>query len=126
MTLLQLAFVLDAAVTAPLAIGVLAGQHWAARLLMRESASPGENLRLTLGCLWLAIALCSLLGVFFPITFAAVLVLQLIYKTLWILIYAIPRWIGGRGAEVPGSVATVFLAFVLVYPWLLPWSKLFA
>ena len=51
--------------------------------------------------------------------------IQVIYKTLWLLVFVTPRLIGGRTSEVPSGIALVFLVIVLSYPWVIPWQQLF-
>lgn len=124
MTLLQIGFVVDAVVTFPFALATLIGCERWAQLLFRESLPESHSLRTILGSLWMAILMCSLVGVFFPVEMSPVLILQLIYKGLWIAWFAIPRWLSGRSAEVPWRIAGIFLAFILVYPWIIPWTRL--
>ena len=73
------------------------------------------------GALWLSIALCSLLGLFRPLVFTPVLVIQLIYKSLWLLIVALPAVV--QGQNFPKPMAIFFLIWVLVLPWVIPWKS---
>lgn len=124
MSLLQIGFIVDAVVTCPFALATLIGSERAAQLLFRGGLPESPSVRTILGSLWAAILLCSVTGVFFPVAMSPVLILQLIYKGLWILLFAVPRWLSGRAAEVPRRIAGIFVAFVLVYPWIIPWTRL--
>ena len=124
MTELQIGFVVDAIVTAPIALVTLFGHERAARFLFQDSLPASDSIRMILGSLWMAVFCCSLAGVALPLTMSPILVLQLIYKGLWLALFAIPRWFSGRRAEIPCRLAVLFIAFILVYPWIIPWDWL--
>ena len=82
--------------------------------------------RSLVGSLWLAILACSVLGVVSSASFLWLLVFQVIYKSVWLLTYALPRLIDGRHAEVPSGITISFLVIVLVWPWFIPWRQMVA
>ena len=86
--------------------------------------SPGP--RTILGSVWSAILLCSVIGLFHPVSMAPVLLVQVIYKSLWWLVFVLPRLLTGRAAEIHWPLAGTFLFIVLTYPWLMPWGAIFA
>jgi hypothetical protein len=92
-----------------------------------SSATIFQNLYQTtdiirlVGCLWLAIAILSVLGIWRPLTFSPVLLLQLIYKGSWLLVVAIPAIKNNQA--YPSGMATFFLAWVLVLPFVIPWTE---
>jgi hypothetical protein len=45
------------------------------------------------------------LGLFFPITISALFLIQVIYKTLWLLVNAMPRMLNQRSNEVPWGIS---------------------
>lgn len=53
------------------------------------------------------------------------LLIQVIYKTLWLLTFVLPLLIAGRSGEVPWGISLTFLVIVLSYPWVIPWRQLF-
>jgi hypothetical protein len=53
------------------------------------------------------------------------LLIQVIYKTLWLVVFVLPLLVRGRSGEVPWGIAGTFLFIVLTYPWVIPWAKLF-
>ena len=81
-----------------------------------------EYIRLV-GALWLAIAVLSALGLWKPITFSSVLLIQLIYKGSWLLMVALPAL--QKGDSFPRSMAVFFLIWVLILPFVIPWKALF-
>ena len=82
--------------------------------------------RTLVGSLWLAILAMSVLGVRQPEAFLWLLVFQVLYKSVWLIAYVLPRLLAGRGREVPAGITLSFLVIVLVWPWFIPWRQLFA
>jgi hypothetical protein len=82
--------------------------------------------RALVGSLWLAILVCSVLGLLSPGGFLWLLVLQVIYKSVWLIAYVLPRVLSGRRQEIPPGIALSFVVIVLVWPWFIPWRQLFA
>ena len=82
--------------------------------------------RMLAGSLWIAILSLSLLGAIWPGSLLWLLVFQVIYKSVWLLAYAVPRLLSGRAAEIPAGIAVSFVAIVLVWPWLIPWRQIVA
>jgi hypothetical protein len=72
------------------------------------------------GCLWFAIAVLSVLGLFKPITFSPILLVQLIYKSLWLLLVALPAIKNNQ--PYPSGMAAFFVVWVLVLPFIIPWQ----
>ncbi len=81
-----------------------------------------EAIRLV-GALWAAILVLSVLGLFFPYQMSPVLLLQLIYKSLWLLVAALPAAL--RQEPYPKYMAAFFILWVLVLPFVIPWNTLF-
>lgn len=86
-----------------------------------QNSYPTTDIIRLVGCLWLAIAVLSLLGLWRPITFSPVLLLQLIYKASWLLIVAIPAI--KHNQTYPSGMAIFFLIWVLVLPFVIPWTE---
>lgn len=82
--------------------------------------------RMLVGSLWIAILSLSLLGAIWPGSFLWLLVFQVIYKSVWLLAYAVPRLLAGRAAEIPAGIAVSFVAIVLLWPWFIPWRQMIA
>jgi hypothetical protein len=77
--------------------------------------SPGFRIMI-LG-FWLAVALGSAAGLASPVRWAPLLVVQLLYKSVWLLFFALPAWRAGGPSAVPTGVAAAFLFIVLTYPF---------
>ncbi|MBP8239443.1 MAG: hypothetical protein KAX50_05760 [Saprospiraceae bacterium] len=85
-----------------------------------QNAYPGTDIVRLVGCLWLAIAVLSVFGLWRPLTFSPVLLLQLIYKGSWLLVVAIPAMKNNQ--TYPSGMALFFLVWVLILPFVIPWS----
>ena len=81
-----------------------------------------DGIRLV-GALWFAIFALSILGLFFPRQMQLVLLFQVIYKGTWLLVVALPLW--RQGLPYPSGMASFFLVWVLVLPWVIDWGYLF-
>lgn len=117
---LQAAYALNILILLPIAVPTLLGL-WATD---QRRFSESAGWRVLVGSLWTAILVLSFLGLLAPERYVPVLLLQLIYKTLWLLVYALPRALRGQWRQIPLGIACCFLAIVLVWPWLIPWQRL--
>ena len=73
--------------------------------------------------LWTVILIGSVIGLFHPVSMSPVLLIQVIYNSLWLVVFVVPLLVRGRFGEVPWGIAGTFLFIVLTYPWVIPWSE---
>ncbi len=120
MTGIQLAYAANLALLIPVAVPTLL------RLFPTDQGRFEESSgwRILVGAFWTAIMVLSLLGLRAPLTYSPVLLLQMIYKTLWLAFYAAPRFLRGQASDIPWGIAGSFLCIVLVWPWIIPWAYL--
>ncbi len=85
-----------------------------------QNAYPTSEIIRLVGCLWLAIALLSVLGLWRPMTFSPVLLIQLIYKGSFLLVVALPAIKNNN--PFPTGMSAFFLIWCLVLPFVIPWS----
>jgi len=116
---LKIIYILNIIVAGQIAISAISNPENAALTTFGNAYEPTDIIKLV-GCLWLGIAILSILGLFKPIMFSPVLLVQLIYKGTWLLIVALPAI---RNAEpYPKAMAGFFLVWVIVLPFLIPWK----
>ncbi len=120
MSALTLAYLANIVILVPVALPTWLGVGDTAQGRFDES----EGWRTLAGSLWTGILVCSLLGLWRPERFAFVLLLQVVYKSLWLARYALPRLRAGRVREIPWGIAGSFAAIVLVWPAIIPWRAL--
>jgi hypothetical protein len=120
MTCLRLAYAFNLLVLLPIAVPTLLRLYPTDQGKFEESA----GWRVLVGALWTAILRLSALGLYAPLRYSPVLVLQVIYKAVWLLVFALPRVLKGA-RSVPWGIAGSFLIIVLVWPFIIPWGYLF-
>jgi hypothetical protein len=86
-----------------------------------QNSYPSSDLVRLVGCLWLGIAMLSVLGLWRPMTFSPVLLLQLIYKGTWLVMVALPA-IKNKD-PYPQGMAVFFLVWCMILPFVIPWSS---
>jgi hypothetical protein len=91
----------------------------AAETVFQNAYQPTIVIKLV-GCLWFAIAILSILGLWKPISFSPILLVQLIYKGTWLIIVALPAI--RHNQPYPTGMALFFLIWVLVLPFVIPWA----
>ncbi len=91
--------------------------------LFASRMEPGPATAM-LGCVWLSMGVLAIAGLFRPVTFSPLLLLQLLYKAIWLGCFGLPTLWNG---EMPPVIATaVFLTWVVAVAATLPWRILFA
>ncbi|MGD1947645.1 MAG: hypothetical protein ACFB0A_15605 [Croceivirga sp.] len=118
---MRIIYILNIIVAGQIAILALSNPKNSALTTFGNAYQPTEVIRLV-GCLWLAIAILSIFGLWKPLTFVPVLLLQLIYKATWLLTVALPAF--RDDLPFPKTMALFFVAWVLVLPFLKPWKEL--
>lgn len=74
---------------------------------------------------WGGFSTLAILGVFHPLRMIPILLLEIFYKTLWLMLVAWPLWHAGKLAGSPAEQMTyVFIPVVIVY-LIMPWGYVF-
>jgi hypothetical protein len=119
MTALKLTYIANILVAGWISTTSLISPTRASRAVFQNAYQPTELIRLV-GALWLAIAVLSALGLWRPLVFSPVLLVQLIYKGTWLLIVALPAI--KNQTPYPSGMAACFLLWTLVLPFVIPWA----
>jgi hypothetical protein len=93
-----------------------------------EIISPAKPWGLMQGvvqCMLGALTLLSLWGVFQPVRMIPVLLFELVWKSIWLLVVALPKWQAGTMDD--GTAGTAFacllgVVFIIAIPWPYVWS----
>jgi hypothetical protein len=91
----------------------------AAKTVFSNAYAYSEIIRLV-GCLWLAITILSILGLWRPIAFSPILLVQFIYKGTWLLTVVLPAIKNKQ--DYPNGMALFFLIWVIILPFIMPWQ----
>jgi hypothetical protein len=120
--LLLIPYFANIAILVPVALGSLTGLLPISGGHFPESA----GWRTITGSLWTGILVCSVAGLFHPTVFAPILVLQVIYKAVWLVFYVLPRLNNAETRqEIHWGIASSFTFIVILYPFVIPWRALF-
>jgi len=122
MTVLRLAFFIDALVTAWFIHGLAASlksQHQSG--VVPDSSQANQQILLAI---WITFDVLLFAGIFWPLPCALVLVVQLLYKLIWLALFALPAWWRGQGQLVSTRLWGTFLLYCVTYPWVIPWETL--
>ncbi len=114
--LLRLAYVANILILAPICWNMFFGSGVASVFEAKVEESAG--LRLLVGSLWLAILVGSTIGLLAPRFFAPIILIQIFYKSLWLLVFVLPLIAAGKSDQVPWGISTTFIAIVVSYPFL--------
>ena len=89
--------------------------------------SPTWPLMNSVVCAMLAaVSLLALLGIRYPLQMLPVLLFELVWKTIWLLVIALPLWRAGlMDARTMETVRDCMVGIILV-PIALPWGYVFA
>ena len=66
---------------------------------------------------WAALSTLSLLGVRCPLKMVPLLILQLLYKSIWVLAVALPMWSTFRSMELTRIMGLGALVDIAIIPW---------
>ncbi|MCU0948391.1 MAG: hypothetical protein MUF47_09090 [Porphyrobacter sp.] len=111
---LRLAYCVNIAILAPVVALLLTGPAYR---VFGPSTPDVASLKLLVAAIWCAILVCSAAGLFLPQTMAAILLLQVIYKAIWLATFVVPAMLAGE--SVPWGPAITFVPIVLVWPFIL-------
>jgi hypothetical protein len=100
----------------PIVASLLFTQNSPSLPAFNHRADDSPPLRLLIASLWGTILLLSVAGLWSPRTFAVLLVFQIIYKSGWLLTYALPLAFQGRTDRIAWGPAAFFLVIVLAWP----------
>ena len=95
----------------------------AATSVFQNAIAPSKGLAI-IGAFWMTILILSICGLFYPKKFELVFLVQLIYKSIWLLIVVVPAI---SNKEVyPKGVAVFFLIWVLLILFIFPFRDFFS
>jgi hypothetical protein len=119
MMAMKLVYIANIIVAGSIGISSLVSPKLSAATIFQHAYPTTDTIKLV-GCLWLAIALLSVFGLWRPLLFSPVLLLQLIYKGTWLLAVAAPAIKNNQ--NYPSGMAVFFLVWVVALPFVIPWA----
>jgi hypothetical protein len=119
--ILKLPYVLNVLVLIPVAIPTLFDLY----ATDQDKFPDSQGWSSLVGSLWTGILILSLVGLFYPFHMIPVLILQIIYKSVWLLVYVLPRIVKQQYHSIPLGIAVSFSCIVVAWPCIIPWSNFF-
>ena len=118
-TLLRAAYGLNILILLPVVGSMLVGANGVTVQAFEHKVGESPGLRLLVASLWAAILLCSAAGLFQPRAFVGVLVLQVIYKSLYLGLFVLPLVRAQGWSAAPQGVTLSFIVIVALWPALI-------
>ncbi|MDP3492735.1 MAG: hypothetical protein Q8R82_06440 [Hyphomonadaceae bacterium] len=109
---LQIPYALNIAILVPVCFAMFAGRGQLT--VFQGAVASSRGLELLVASLWLSILAASVAGIFYPVLFAPLLAMQVIYKTVWLLTFVGPA--ASAKARLPTGIAACFAGIVLTWP----------
>ncbi|SES46152.1 hypothetical protein [Psychrobacillus sp. OK032] len=76
-------------------------------------------------CMLTAFSLLSILGLRYPLQMLPLLLWELVWKSIWLIVVALPLWSAGQMDE--STLATAYACLmVVIVPFVIPWRFVFA
>ena len=73
-----------------------------------------------------ALALLAVLGIRYPIKMLPLLLFELVWKSIWVLAFGLPLWLGHQLDPDTQETLTACLWGVVLVPLVMPWRYVFA
>lgn len=122
MIILRIIYIANILVAGWISITSLFRPNIAQTTVFEGAVAYSEVIRLV-GALWGAIFILSILGLFFPNKMSLVFLFQLIYKSSWLVLVALPAIIQSK--PYPKGMAIFFVIWVIILPFVIPWKEIF-
>lgn len=111
---LRIAYVANILILIPVVWSMFLGSG--VQAVFRGTVDESAGLRMMVASLWCAILFASAAGLAYPRFFAPVLLIQVLYKALWLAVFVAPLLIAQ--AKWPSGIAICFAVIVVTYPFL--------
>ncbi|MCG7344831.1 hypothetical protein MHZ92_11855 [Sporosarcina sp. ACRSL] len=76
-------------------------------------------------CMLTAFSALSILGLRYPLQMLPLLLWELLWKSIWLLVVAVPLWSAGQMDESTWATASACL-IVVIFPFVIPWRYVFS
>lgn len=120
---LLLPYIFNIVVLIPVGLTMPFGRASGKRLVFQGKLPESAEMRTISASAWTVILIGSVIGLFHPVSMSPVLLIQVIYNSLWLVVFVLPLLVRGRFCEVNWGIAGTFLFIILTYPWVIPWGK---
>lgn len=85
---------------------------------------PWEPMEGVVACMLASFSALSVLGLRYPLQMMPLLFWELVWKTIWLIVVAVPLWSAGTMDKAHHSIAVAVLG-VVIFPFIIPWRYVF-
>jgi hypothetical protein len=111
---LRIAYVANLVILAPVLWSMFSSVRMAD--VFDGKVANSDGIRLMVASLWSAILFGSLIGLRWPEAMSLIVVIQIFYKTMWLVSFIGPHAVSGRREQIPVGITACFVAIVVTYP----------
>jgi hypothetical protein len=79
----------------------------------------------TIRAILAAFSLLALLGLRYPLQMLPILIFELMWKTFWVLVSALPMWLNGGLDEYANAVFFACAMGIVLTPMVIPWKYVY-
>lgn len=116
---LQIAYLANLVILGPVLVSMFRDAGTKEIRAFQSQVENSDGLRLLVASLWFAIFVLSIAGIFQPEAFVPVLLLQVIYKLVYLIAYVLPT-ARARGLNgIPQGLSLSFVLIVIAWPVLI-------
>jgi hypothetical protein len=116
--MLRIAYAANIAILVPVAAVTIVSRD-ASITIFEGKFTDSTELRVLVGCLWAAILACSIVGLAYPQAMIGILLLQVVYKGLFLALVLGPLMLCDGIGAVPWGLTISFVGITLVWPFLI-------
>jgi hypothetical protein len=116
--MLRIAYAANIAILVPVAAVTIFSRD-ASMTIFEEKFTDSTELRVLVGCLRAAILVCSIVGLAYPRAMIGILLLQVVYKGLFLALVLGPLMLRDGISAVPWGLTISFVGITLVWPFLI-------
>ncbi|MFN8554385.1 MAG: hypothetical protein U0103_23150 [Candidatus Obscuribacterales bacterium] len=114
--LLRIAYTANLIILGPVLVSMFSDGGNKQIRAFQNQVENSDGLRLLVASLWSSIFVLSIAGLFQPVTFVPILLLQVIYKLVYLLVYIVPTARQRGLKSIPQGLSLCFLAIVIIWP----------
>jgi len=101
---------------------VVGKSAWTHLLTFKGSSSPAEAVA---WCVWASYSVLSIIGIIRPLKMLPIVLLEILYKVLWLVLVAYPLWSTNQLIGSPAEKMTYTFLWVVLPIIAMPWKYAF-
>ncbi len=115
--MLRIPFIINLLILVPVCLAMATSRDGGVASVFEGKVAASEGFRIIVFAMWTAILIGSVAGLVWPERMLPLLMLQVVYKSVWLALFAWPLFRSGGWAAVPQGVTASFIFIVAVWPF---------